>query len=151
MVGCCVRFCDEVWEERHFGRLDPALRGEVEEHLAECTRCRRQCQQVVDEIAFLRSVLEVWQRGGWERRGSVRVAVQGGVTLVIGRARKTAKRVEAQLRDESRTGLGLVCRRKLRPGQRVTAVRGAASYAARVRWCRAFRQSYYVGLELLVT
>lgn len=149
MGSPCSRFSEEVWEERFFGRLSPALHGEVEAHLAECARCRKRWRETAGEIEFLRTVLEVWQ-SGWERRGSERVAARGTVVLLVGRGRQTAEMVVGRLRDESRTGLGLVCRRRFRRGQRVTAVRGEESRPARVRWCRLQGKWYRVGLELLV-
>jgi hypothetical protein len=83
-----------------------------------------------------------------ERRASPRQPASGRVQLAF-RVGSRDVLTDAEMRDQSQHGLGLLVTRPCRVGDRVEVRKGQAVWHAIVRYCRRQDSVYLVGLQLI--
>ncbi len=139
---------ERLLEEYWFGRTSAEEATAIEEHLSHCPDCLERWRKTQDEIQFLQEMLRAAECPFLERRNEERLPVSGRIRLRILRDSGRAIAVAAELRDESRSGVGLFSRKPLHAGYSVQLQKGRLTLRGVVRYCRPEYGGYKIGIEL---
>jgi len=145
----CTWLDEDTAEQYVLGLLPQDRKTLVENHLRSCPACRKRMELVHSQVLELKLVLslnEVLLPA--ERRASPRQPASGRVRLAL-RVGSRQLSTAAELKDQSRNGLGLLVSRPCRVGDEVEVRKGQAVWRAIVRYCRRQDSVYLVGLQLI--